>query len=226
MEMESKNLNIFMNLDSKTQNFFKQLQTKDLVAFITKNYPSLSKNSEIRDQINSHIKNYLKEKNHKPNINLYGKDLTDVSLEIDETTGEYYFNIPAEGNFGTYSQEKITTLHLGINGEVTEYDETKNPDSILASIYTKDTLAYTLTHNTYNDQFSELPGHIVPGTYQDKKNLLLIEAIKAAKNNNITDKIQDYKILTVEKNKIVIEATAKSGTSAKEGTLTIVQNKD
>lgn len=225
---ESINLNTFMNLNSKKENIF-STKNNNITEYITKNYPSLSKNNEISNQINSHIKNYLKEKekNHKPNIDLYGKDLTDVSLEIDKTTGEYYFNIPAEGNFWTnYPQPKITTLHLGINGEVSEYDETKNPDPILASIYTKGTLAYTLTHNTYNNEFSDLPGHIIPGTYEDKKNLLIIEAITSAKNDNITDRTQNYNILTAEKNKIIIDATAKSGKSAKEGTITLTQQPD
>jgi len=220
---ESKNLNTFMKLNSEKENIFNISQTKDLVDFITKNYPSLSKNSEIRDQINKHIKQYLKEKdkNHDLNITL-PRELTAISLEIDTKTGEYYFNIPAEGNFGTnYPAPKIDAIHLGIDGKVTTFDETKNSDSILVSIYTKGTLAYTLTHNTYNDQFADLPGHIIPGTYQNKKDLLLIEAIKTTKNEKIQDNIQNYKILTVEPDKITIEVTSKPKKNSPEWTLII-----
>jgi len=169
------------------------------------------------------IKQYLKEKdkNHDLNITL-PRELTAISLEIDTKTGEYYFNIPAEGNFGTnYPAPKIDAIHLGIDGKVTTFDETKNSDSILVSIYTKGTLAYTLTHNTYNDQFADLPGHIIPGTYQNKKDLLLIEAIKTTKNEKIQDNIQNYKILTVEPDKITIEVTSKPKKNSPEWTLII-----
>lgn len=109
-------LNTFMeNKDLKNDSMFfpdKSGEPTDTFNFVTKNYPSLSKNSDIKKQIDMQIRDYVENQNSSreyPKIALE-KNLNWVSLQID-ASWQSYFDIPVS-NLKKKSSEWIQSLHL------------------------------------------------------------------------------------------------------------------
>jgi len=113
---EDETLTNFMN---KTPDLLSDEKTFN---YITKHYASLSKNDEIKEAINDElIFNMENEKNSltKKNKSLKFEDinsLTWVTLQINDTTWDYYFDIPVSNlKEGKKANKGVNSIHVYFN---------------------------------------------------------------------------------------------------------------